>query len=84
MLFNIGLINTKRKDFANLGVPLSMLTLCSKGADGKLLLLLAGSPLQFETRQLSTLKKGSRETKKQQSWGYRQGCCFKLRHEVCS
>ena len=26
-------------------------------------LLLAGSPLQFETRQFSTLKKGSRETK---------------------
>lgn len=63
MLFNIGLINTKRKDFANLGVPLSMLTLCSKGTDGKLLLLLAGSPLQFETRQFSTLKRGSRETK---------------------
>ena len=31
--------------------------------DGKFFLLLAGSPLQFETRQFSTLKKGSRETK---------------------
>ena len=31
--------------------------------DGKFFLLLEGSPLQFETRQFSTLKKGSRETK---------------------
>ena len=31
--------------------------------EGKFFLLLAGSPLQFETRQFSTLKKGSRETK---------------------
>ena len=31
--------------------------------DGKFFLFLAGSPLQFETRQFSTLKKGGRETK---------------------
>ena len=31
--------------------------------DSKFFLLLAGNPLQFEIRQFSTLKKGSRETK---------------------